>query len=624
MTMINMTIKEKQNREKAISELLRGNIKSRVELMAIKRKLAKKYGQPILSHPEILKEYRNKLEIGTVKPQVELEKVLRKRAVRTLSGIAPVAVLTKPYPCPGECAYCPTEKNVPQSYLSNEPAVMRAIRCGYDPYKQVQLRLGALEANGHEPTKIELIVIGGTWSVLPEAYKFWYITWCFRAANEYEKKFSIFPEATFGTSNFQFSNKSQFSIFKQIQNSPKLRSGQTKYKIQKLKKQLLIEQRKNESAKYKIIGITLETRPDYINEKELWQMRELGATRVELGVQAVDDKILKLNKRGHGVAEIARATERLKNFGFKVTYHIMPGLPGATAKKDLAMFKKLFTPLDKIKTLSLNLNDRNKDKKISKFINDKSYLTGFSDERFQPDQLKFYPTIVTRGSLLYKWWQAGKYRPYSDKVLQDLIVKCKKIVPPYVRIIRLIRDIPGESIIAGNRITNLRQVMKDRGVECRCIRCREPRELKITNYELRIIKYKASFGIEYFLSYESKDEKILYGFCRLRLISRNSQLITHSSIKNAALIRELHVYGELVSVPSTGSVRLSSPKSGQVAKIKKIQHAGLGKMLMREAEKIAKQNGYEKIAVIAGVGARVYFRKLGYKLRGSYMEKSLL
>ena len=202
----------------------------------------------------------------------------------------------------------------------------------------------------------------------------------------------------------------------------------------------MAEQKKNESAKYKIIGITLETRPDYINEKELWQMRELGATRVELGVQAIDDKILEKNLRGHGVAEIARATEALKNFGFKVTYHIMPGLPGATAKKDLAMFKKLFT-----------------------------------DERFQPDQLKFYPTVVTRGSLLYKWWQAGKYRPYSDKVLQNLITQCKKAVPPYVRIIRLIRDIPGESIIAGNRITNLRQVMKDRGVKCRCIRCREPK-----------------------------------------------------------------------------------------------------------------------------------------------------
>jgi len=538
-----MTIKKKLNRQKAISELLHGKIKSRADLMAVKRKLAKRYGEKILSHSEILKEYRNELINKTVKRQFELEKVLRKRSVRTMSGIAPVAVLTKPYPCPGKCAYCPTEKNVPQSYLSNEPAVMRAIRCGYNPYKQVQLRLRALEANGHEPTKIELIVIGGTWSVLPEAYKFWYIKECFRAANDFS---SVILEGTLATD--RISSRSYRSI--------SFRSRMTK-----LKQLLSKEQKKNESAKYKIIGITLETRPDYINEEELWQMREFGATRVELGVQAVDDKILKLNKRGHGVAEIAAATKLLKNFGFKVTYHIMPGLPGSTAKKDLAMFKKLF-----------------------------------NDERFQPDQLKFYPTLVTRGSLLYKWWRAEKYKPYSDKVLQKLIVACKKVVPPYVRIIRLIRDIPGESIIAGNLITNLRQVMKMRGAKCECIRCREAKDEKfsIFNFQFSIIEYNASGGREFFIQSTNKQNNILYGFCRLRL-------------SDAAIVRELHVYGELVPMGSK----------------KKVQHAGLGKKLMIEAEKIAKINKFAKIAVIAGVGVRGYYRKLGYKLENSYMVKKL-
>jgi elongator complex protein 3 len=545
MTDTGMTIKEKQNRKNAINELLNGKIESRADLMAVKRKLAKKYGASILSHSEILKEYRKNPAAGTLKQQSELERILRKRSVRTMSGIAPVAVLTKPYPCPGKCAYCPTEKDVPQSYLSNEPAVMRAIRCGFDPYKQVELRLRSLEANGHEPTKIELIVIGGTWSVLPENYKYWYIAQCFKAANDFEK----------------------------VKNA-KSQKFNEKLKIEIIKKLLSIEQKKNESAKYKIIGITLETRPDYINAKELLEMRELGATRVELGVQAIDDKILKLNKRGHGVAEIVRATEMLKNFGFKVTYHIMPGLPGSTAKKDLAMFKKLFT-----------------------------------DERFQPDQLKFYPTVVTRGSLLYRWWKDGKYKPYSDKVLQDLIVKCKKAVPPYVRIIRLIRDIPGESIMAGNRITNLRQVMKDRGVACRCIRCREAKDkkFKVSDLKLKIIKYKASNGVEYFLNYESKDEKILYGFCRLRLASVETPL-NPPFARGAGLIRELHVYGELVSVGGN----------------KKVQHAGLGKMLMQEAEKISRKNGFKKIAVIAGVGVRGYYRKLGYRLENSYMVKNLV
>ena len=544
--------------QKTIKDLLKQNIKSGADLMAAKRRLAKKYGMKILQNSEILEFIKNEKS-----PQPPLLKgvirILRKRAVRTLSGVAPVAVLVRPFPCPGKCAYCPTEKDVPKSYLSNEPAVMRAIRCNYEPYKQVQYRLKALEANGHEPTKIELIVIGGTWSVLPAAYKYWYIKECFRAANEFNKKFSIF--------NFQFSNNLQ---------------------INKLKKQLLKEQKKNEKAKYKIIGLTLETRPDYINEKEILEMRELGCTRVELGVQAVDDKILAKNLRGHGVKEVTAATRLLKNYGFKVTYHIMPGLPGSTPAKDLKMFKSLF-----------------------------------SDERFQPDQLKFYPTVVTKGSLLYKWWRAGKYKPYSNKDLENLIIACKKAVPEYVRIVRLIRDIPAESIVAGNKITNLRQILERRGVECHCIRCRECRDLrfKIRDLRFKIVKYRASDGDEYFLQYTNKGGDILYGFCRLRLPIvplikgdvrgfKNLKLTPLSPLYKGgkfALIRELHVYGELVPV----------------GRKKIIQHAGLGKKLMAEAEKITRMNGFKKIAVIAGVGAREYYRKMGYKLKNNYMVKNL-
>ncbi|MCK4554332.1 tRNA uridine(34) 5-carboxymethylaminomethyl modification radical SAM/GNAT enzyme Elp3 [Candidatus Parcubacteria bacterium] len=537
--------------KKAIRELLKLNIKSRNDLMMAKRKIAKKYGIKILRNSEILREL-NTVGIGHA---LFLRRILRKRAIRTMSGIAPVAVLTKPYPCPGKCAYCPTEKNVPQSYLSNEPAVMRAIRCNYDPYLQMQMRLRALEANGHEPTKIELIVIGGTWSVLPEKYKHWFISECFRGANEFNNKIPNLKS--------QIPNKSQ------ITNS--------KPQINKLKRQLSKEQKKNEKAKYKIVGLTLETRPDYISEKELLEMRGLGCTRVEIGVQAIDDKILKLNKRGHGVDEITQATKLLKNYGFKITYHIMPGLPGTTPAKDLKMFKQIF-----------------------------------KDERFQPDQIKFYPTVVTKGSLLYKWWKQEKYKPYSDKILRKLIVDCKKIVPPYVRIIRLIRDIPSESIIAGNMITNLRQIMKDKGVKCNCIRCRECRNEALphsTRPTLRKIQYNASGGEEYFISYESKDGKILYGFCRLRLPQDTKCPIGHlvsTRLQSTAIIRELHIYGELVPV----------------GKNKKIQHAGLGKKLMAEAEKIVRKNGYKKIAVISGIGVRGYYRKLGYRLKDSYMVKN--
>ncbi len=537
----------------AIKDLLlnyASDFKDRDDLEAGKRTICKKYGLAAIPNSDILKEYRLLSSKKVVNRIDSLERLLRKRAVRTLSGIAPVAVLTKPYPCPGSCAYCPHEKNVPASYLSNEPAVMRAIRCDYDPYKQVVLRLKALESNGHEPTKIELIVIGGTWSYLPTKYKYWYIANCFRAANDYETLRKKVFKRLDGEKNFDFKLK-----------SPYLKT----MSLADLKKALIKEQKKNESASYSLIGLTLETRPDYIDEKEVREMRELGATRVEIGVQAVDDKILKLNRRGHDVAEIAQATALLKEYGFKVTYHLMPALPGATPKKDLEMFKILF-----------------------------------SDERFQPDQIKFYPTVVTAGSLLYRWYKQGKYQPYSDKQLQELIVRCKAAVPPYVRIIRLIRDIPGESIIAGNKITNLRQIMKDKGVKCQCIRCREAKEQVIeSDYEIRIMKYPSSGGTEYFISAESQDAKILYGFCRLR--------IDEESPIAPAIIRELHVYGVLVSIGGD----------------KKVQHSGLGKQLMKEAEIIAVREKAGKIAVISGVGVRGYYRKLGYQEKGGYMIKTL-
>ena len=523
--------------------------------MREKRKIAKQFSVGIMDNSEMIRIYNKLIKQGKVKRSADFERLIRKRAVRTLSGIAPVAVLTKPYPCPGKCIYCPTEKDVPQSYLSNEPAVMRAIRCKYNPYIQVQDRLRALVANGHEPTKIELIVIGGTWSYLPRRYKYWYIANLFKGANDY-KAVILRPKA---------------------EESRGIRNGQVKTgSFASLRMTLKSEQKRNEKAKYRIIGLTLETRPDYIDDKELIEMRELGCTRVEIGVQAIDDKILKINKRGHGVKEVADATKLLKNYGFKVTYHIMPGLPGSTPAKDIKMFKQLFT-----------------------------------DERFQPDQIKFYPTVVTKGSLLYRWWKSGKYKPYSAKQLESLIIKCKAAVPKYVRIIRLIRDIPGVSIIAGNKITNLRQVLKDKGVKCNCIRCREAREkqLRITNYELRIIKYQASGGKEYFISYESKDGKTLYGFCRLRLIEAKRELSSEaselSSLFKGAIIRELHVYGELVSVGGN----------------KRVQHVGLGKKLLKEAEQIAKKTGYQKITIISGIGVRGYYRKLGYRLNNTYMVK---
>ena len=522
----------------AIHELIRegvDSVQSRDELSSLKRIITKKYKLDSIRNDEIIREYKLLVKEKKLKPSLDFEYLLRKRSVRTLSGIAPIAILTKSYPCPGTCAYCPRETDVPVSYLANEPAVMRAIRCNYHPYTQVASRLRALENNGHEPTKMEVIVIGGTWSYLPDKYKYWYIANSFKAANDYRTQ-------------------------GKLANSPYPQD----IKLSELKSLMLKEQKRNENARYRIIGLTLETRPDYINKKELEQMRELGCTRVEMGVQAVDDEILKINRRGHGVAAISQATTMLKQYGFKITYHLMPALPGSNPRLDLKLFSSLFT-----------------------------------DARFQPDQIKFYPTVVTKGSLLYKWYKAGKYKPYSDKVLQNLILKCKALVPPYVRIIRLIRDIPAESIIAGNKITNLRQVMQQQGAVCRCIRCREPKTAAIGDHVLNVQSYPASDGMEYFISFDSLDGETIYGFCRLRID-------VHSPIA-PAIIRELHVYGEL------------APVGGQ----KSVQHHGLGKRLMKEAERIATQDKAGKVAVISGIGVRGYYRKLGYRLAGGYMIKKL-
>ena len=542
----------------AILEIIKNidRIKTSEDLSVFKRELSKKYSFSILLNSDILREYFLLIKEGKINKNW-LEKygdfflsLLKKRAIRTLSGIAPVAVLTKPYPCPGKCAYCPQKPDVPVSYLPNEPAVMRAIRLKFNPYLQTVYRLKALENNGHEPNKIELIVIGGTWSYLPTKYKYWYILNCFKAANDYQK---IKKDIKIEKSEKPVNPK------RVIKNSYNQSLG-----LDEMKKLLKQEQKKNEKSLYGIIGLTLETRPDYLTEKELLEMRELGCTRVEIGVQAIDDEILKLNRRGHNVEAINQATKKLKQFGFKVTYHFMPALPGSSPEKDIEMFKDLY-----------------------------------SDQRFQPDQIKFYPTTVVKDSLLYTWWKKGKYKPYTNKELEHVIIECKKMVPTYTRIIRLIRDIPGESIEAGNKITNLRQIIKDKGISCNCIRCREAKNKIISekNIKLNILQYPASEGLEYFISFDSLDNKTLYGFCRLR--------IDFSSKVAPAIIRELHVYGQLV------------PVGGKT----KIQHRGLGKKLMAEAEKIAQKNKAEKIAVISGVGVRGYYKKLGYRLKNNYMMK---
>ncbi len=530
-----------------VKGLVIAGVKNRANFINVKRKLSNKEKIPSPLNSDLLRVYQQLLKKKSIKKDINLERIFRKREIRTLSGVAVITVITKPYPCPGKCIYCPGQKGMPKSYLSNEPAVMRAVGAKFDPFKQVNVRLKALKINGHETDKIELIVLGGSWSAYEKKYQEYFIKRCFDALN-----------------------------------------GKTT-------KNLKLAQKLNETAKHRCVGLTLETRPDMITPKELKRMRMLGCTRVELGVQSIYDDVLKLNKRGHDIKQTIAATSLLKQAGLKVMYHMMPNLPGSSLAKDLKMFQELF-----------------------------------SNPNFQPDLLKIYPCVVTKDSVLYKWYKRGKFKAYTDNQLKKLLIDIKKSLPYYVRVTRLIRDIPAESIVAGNKITNLRQLIAEKYKGCKCIRCREAghrEELRIKNpastkasagrQELRLIiyKYKASGGTEYFLSYESPDRKILYAFLRLRIPSFcHSEFISESRIyqvfpelKGAALIRELHTYGQLIPLGKSG----------------KIQHAGMGKKLMAEAEKIAKKQGFKKIAVISGIGVRQYYQKLGYRLEGTYMTKKL-
>ena len=534
--------------EKIVVHLAEQKLKTPDDFSHAMRRIFANHEIAPLSKATLIAAYRQLVKRKTLKRDLHLEKMLIKNAVRTLSGVTVITVLTKPFTCPGRCVFCPTEPGMPKSYLSNEPAAQRAVRNKFSPFKMMQKRIEALVANGHDVDKIEIIVLGGTWSSYPKRYQRWFITQLFYAAN-------IYPSSHKAT---------------------KGKSQRTKRRA----KSLAAEQKINETAKYKIIGLTLETRSDHITESEIKHLRELGCTRVQLGIQHVENDILDLNRRGEHIEDDIKATRLLKEAGFKVDHHYMPDLPGSTPAKDLAMFKRVY-----------------------------------GGEDLQPDQVKIYPCVVNEYAQLYHWYKAGKYKPYPEGQLLKLLKEIKKLTPPYVRINRLVRDIPEESIIAGNDVTNLRQRLQDElikeGTPCRCIRCREVRAntANVELAEMKTRKYRASEGTEYFISFESSDESKIYAFMRLRLNDHPEQNFM-SELKGASLVRELHVYGLMIPV---------AKKTSGV----KAQHIGFGKQLMAEAEKLSRKHGIKKIAVISGIGVRNYYKKLGYTLEGTYMTKKI-
>lgn len=529
------SISEKINK-KILKKAVKKSPKNTDQLLKLLRKNMKNLNIKMPSFSSLLLSYYKLTKTGKLKRNYNLEKLLKKRKIRSLSGIVTITVSTKYFPCPGKCIYCPIEKGIPKSYLSNEPAVMRAILNRFNPFNQIKARLKSLKLTGHPTDKIELIIIGGTWSALPKKYQSWFIKRCYDALNQ--------------------------------------KNAKNLYKAKKL----------NEKTKHRLIGLTIETRPDFINKKEIERLRNFGVTRVEIGVQNIYNDVLIKNLRGHNRKTIIETTKILKDAGLKVNYHIMPNLYGSNLKKDFLMFKELF-----------------------------------SNPNFQPDMLKIYPCVVLKNSKLYQLYKEGKYKPYSTSILKKFLKKIKKeIIPYYVRIMRLIRDIPSNSIICGNKVSNLRQIIatesKKENWQCKCIRCREikekeiPKKIKLFRYD-----YSASKGKEIFLSFEDSKRKHLLAFLRLRIPSQIFKKEKHfiKTLNNSAIIREVHTYGKTIPIGAKNK--------------KAVQHKGLGKRLIKEAERIAKKEfKLKKIAVISGVGVREYYRKLGYRLKNEYMIKKLV
>jgi elongator complex protein 3 len=483
--------------------------------------------------------YQQLVESGEWEPDEVLLASIRLKPVRTLSGVTTVTVLTKPYPCPGKCIFCPDDIRMPKSYLPDEPGAMRALEHNFNPYTQVQSRLEALAAVGHPTDKIELLILGGTFSSYRREYQAWFVRQCFYAMND------ITP--------------APLSLEEKGGRGGSIAEAHLA----------------NESALHRNVGLVVETRPDEITPDELAWFRTLGVTKIQMGVQSLDDSILEFNLRGHTVAEAHSAVALLRAAGFKIVLHWMPNLLGATPQSDRVDFPRLW-------------------------------------EGLCPDEIKIYPTQLLENAPLYEIWKRGEYQPYTTDELVHLIADVKPSIPRYCRVNRIIRDIPSTHVVSGNKRTSLRQdvqvEMTRRGTHCDCIRCREVRGGKVKSATLRLedLVYHPDGAEEHFLSFVTPEDQIT-GFLRLSLPGGDSPATGLADLDGAAIIREVHVYGQ--------SLAVGTEQSGAA------QHTGLGTRLLEEADDLARINGYRRMAVIAAVGSRQYYLERGFERGELYLVK---
>lgn len=585
----------------------------------------------------ILKTYKHMVQQQEIEPQRRLEQLLKKRSIRSMSGIVPIQVLTKPFWCPGKCIFCPNDATMPKSYINTQPGAMRALLNQFDPYKQTYNRLLSLMLTGHATDKIEMIVLGWTRDVYPQKYKVEFIKGLYDACNHFDE-FLEQIDIDFSTPKaprYTATEGITIDYPKTVQES--------------------IE--RNVTSAHRIIWLTLETRPEYVTDKNCQFWREMWVTRIEMGIQSLDDTVLDMNKRGHGTDEIQQAMHRLRQYGFKISCHFMPGLYGSTVEKDLETFK-----------------------------------IAYSAPSIKPDEIKFYPTAVIPNTELYDLWKAGKYHALNEQELWHITKMVKQdYIPPYTRIKRLARDFDTNEVVAWANTPNLRQMVmhemekeyrdhpqlraqhysRVRGNEthmhsqeqlvdavqnpltkrseiytssdekerpcddrietyivwwtidttstrwyvCLCTRCREIRNRKeqdatSKNAELFLVvrRYRSSNGEEFFISYEDALGYLAW-FTRLLLPDLWTTVQRDGLWAGTALMRELHIYGEMEKI---------NAQSAQ-----KAQHKGLGKKLIACAEQIAQQRGYSRLSIISGVGVRGYYEKLWYELQGTYMVKGL-
>ena len=487
-------------------------------------------GLPWLNKGQIIDVYERLCAQGHMEFEPELRIHLQKKPTRTQAGVTVVTVLTKPYPCPGECIFCPTDVRMPKSYLHDEPGAQRAERHGFDPFAQTSVRIRALQQIGHPAEKIELLILGGTWSSYQRRYQEWFVKRCLDAINDVE--------------------------------------ADTLVQAQEI----------NARGKRRNVGLVVETRQDRIDVEELRWLRYLGVTKVQVGIQSLDDHVLTLNRRGHDVQATRDAFRLLRMAGFKIHGHWMANLLGATPENDLEDYSRLW-----------------------------------SDPAIRPDELKIYPCMLVKNAELYDFWQRGEYEPYSEEQVRELLITCMSQTPRWVRLNRVIRDFPTTNVVAGNKKANMRQLaqqeMDRRGLRGMDIRNREIRREKVSRegLALRIDTYQTDATTEHFLSFETADERIA-GFLRLSL-PHPDQTHPLPELQDHAMIREVHIYGPALD--------LGEESQGEA------QHMGLGSELIGKAKEISRETGFGRLAVISAIGTRQYYARHGFQIDGLYMTTNL-